>query len=134
MHQTTPLSSGSLNGQTLTIELVEPGNDLPNAVLIRWPQKPTTASPAAFDQAVVAAMKSSPTPPSNWPRSGCGKSCEHGTGPMCRPIRGVPRRAVPQRGDGPCGLPRRPTPASTRRPRDGPSAPRCSLLRVCLPS
>jgi hypothetical protein len=31
MSNITPLSSGSLNGQTLTIELVEPGNDLPNA-------------------------------------------------------------------------------------------------------
>jgi hypothetical protein len=27
----TPLSSGLINGQTLKIELVEPGNDLPNA-------------------------------------------------------------------------------------------------------
>ena len=57
MSNVTPLSSGSLNGQTLTIELVEPGNDLPNAVAIRWPQKPTVTSPAAFDQAVAAAMK-----------------------------------------------------------------------------
>jgi hypothetical protein len=56
-HQTTPLSSGSLNGQTLKIELVEPGNDLPNAVLIKWPVKPTITSPAAFDQVVAAAMK-----------------------------------------------------------------------------
>jgi hypothetical protein len=76
MPNLTPLSSGSLNGQTLKIELVEPGNDLPNAVAIRWPAKPTIASPASFDQAVTAAMKSSPTPPSNWPRSRCGKSCE----------------------------------------------------------
>jgi hypothetical protein len=53
----TPLSSGSLNGQTLSIELVEPSNDLPNAVMIRWPQKPTISSPATFDQTVAAAMK-----------------------------------------------------------------------------
>jgi hypothetical protein len=50
-HPTTPLSSGSLNGQTLTIELVEPGNDLPNAVVIKWPTKPTVTSPATFDKA-----------------------------------------------------------------------------------
>ena len=56
-HQNTPLSAGSLNGQTLTIELVERGNDLPNAVVVKWPQKPTITSPASFDQAVTAAMK-----------------------------------------------------------------------------
>jgi hypothetical protein len=55
--QTTPISSGSLNGQTLKIELVEPGNDLPNAVVIRWPAKPTVSSPATFDQVVANAMK-----------------------------------------------------------------------------
>jgi hypothetical protein len=29
-HPTTPLASGSINGQTMKIELVEPNNDLPN--------------------------------------------------------------------------------------------------------
>ena len=53
----TPLSSGSLNGQTLKIELVEPGNDLPNAVVVRSPQKPTISSPAAFDKVVADTMK-----------------------------------------------------------------------------
>jgi hypothetical protein len=57
MHETTPLSSGSLNGQTLKIELVEPGTDLPNAVVIRWPVKLTITSPATFDQVVANAMK-----------------------------------------------------------------------------
>ena len=57
MPNVTPLSSGSLNGQTLKIELVEPGNDLPNAVVIKWPVKPTITSPATFDQAVANAMK-----------------------------------------------------------------------------
>jgi hypothetical protein len=57
MSNVTPLSSGSLNGQTLKIELVEPGNDLPNAVVIKWPVKPTITSPATFDQAVANAMK-----------------------------------------------------------------------------
>jgi hypothetical protein len=57
MHQTTPLSSGSLNGQTLKIELVEPNNDLPNAVVIKWPQKPTVTSPATFDKVIADTMR-----------------------------------------------------------------------------
>ena len=57
MPNVTPLSSGSLNGQTLKIELVEPGNDLPNAVVVKWPAKPTIASPATFDKVVSDAMK-----------------------------------------------------------------------------
>ena len=57
MSNVTPLSSGSLNGQTLTIELVESGNDLPNAVVVKWPVKPTISSPAAFDKVVADAMK-----------------------------------------------------------------------------
>ena len=57
MHQTTPLSSGSLNGQTLKVELVEPGNDRPNAVVIKWPVKPTITSPATFDKVVADTMK-----------------------------------------------------------------------------
>jgi hypothetical protein len=57
MDETTPLAHGSLNGQTLKIDLVEPGNHLPNAVVIRWPQKSTIASPATFDQVVADAMK-----------------------------------------------------------------------------
>ncbi len=57
MSNVTPLSSGSLNGQTLTIELVEPGNDLPNAVVVKWPAKPTISSPATFDKVVADAMK-----------------------------------------------------------------------------
>ena len=57
MSNVTPLSSGSLNGQTLTIELVEPGNDLPNAVVVKWPAKPTITSPATFDKVVSDAMK-----------------------------------------------------------------------------
>jgi hypothetical protein len=57
MSNVTPLSSGSLNGQTLKIDLVEPGNDTPNAVVIRWPAKPTITSPATFDQVVANTMK-----------------------------------------------------------------------------
>ena len=57
MSNVTPLSSGSLNGQTLKIERIEPGNDRPNAVVIRWPQKSTITSPATFDQVVANTMK-----------------------------------------------------------------------------
>ena len=57
MQKRTRLSAGNLNGQTLKIELVEPGNDLPNAVVVKWPPTPTITSPATFDQAVAAAMK-----------------------------------------------------------------------------
>jgi hypothetical protein len=56
-HPTTPLSSGSLNGQTLKIELVEPGNDRPNAVVVKWPVKPTISSPAAFDKLAADTMR-----------------------------------------------------------------------------
>jgi hypothetical protein len=44
MFQTTPLSSGTLNGQTFTIELVEPGNQ----IVVKWPQNPTVCPPASF--------------------------------------------------------------------------------------
>jgi hypothetical protein len=57
MSNVTPLSSGHLNGQTLKVELVEPGNDLPNAVVIRWPQKLTATSPASFDKVVADTMR-----------------------------------------------------------------------------
>jgi hypothetical protein len=56
MHNVIPLSSGTINGQTLQIELIEPGNDLP-AVAIRWPQKPTITSPATFDKVVADTMR-----------------------------------------------------------------------------
>jgi hypothetical protein len=57
MSNVTPLAHGSLNGQTLTIELVVPGNDRPNAVVVKWPAKPTITSPATFDKVVADAMK-----------------------------------------------------------------------------
>jgi hypothetical protein len=57
MSNVTPLAHGSLNGQTLKVELVEPGNDLPNAVVVKWPAKPTIASPATFDKVVADAMR-----------------------------------------------------------------------------
>jgi hypothetical protein len=57
MSNVTPLAHGGLNGQTLKIELVEPGNDLPNAVVVKWPVKPTITSPAAFDKLVADTMR-----------------------------------------------------------------------------
>jgi hypothetical protein len=57
MHNVTPLSAGHLNGQTLKIELVESGNDLPNTVAIRWPDKPTLCPPSQLDATVAAAMR-----------------------------------------------------------------------------
>ena len=53
MFQTTPLSSGTLNGQTFTIELVEPGNQ----IVVKWPQNPTVCPPASFDQLGASAMR-----------------------------------------------------------------------------
>jgi hypothetical protein len=55
--KTTQLSTGELNGQTLTIQLVEPGNDRLPAIVIKWPEKPTVCPPASFDQLVSSAMR-----------------------------------------------------------------------------
>jgi hypothetical protein len=41
----------------LKIELVEPGNERPIAVVVRWPQKPTITSPTTFDNLVADTMK-----------------------------------------------------------------------------
>ena len=56
MSQTTPLSSGTLNGQPITIELVERGNHQPPVIVVKW-QKPTVCPPATFDQLVASAMR-----------------------------------------------------------------------------
>jgi hypothetical protein len=57
MNETTRLSGGAIGDQPLSIDLVEPANDLPNAVVIKWPAKPTIASPANYDQLAAAAMR-----------------------------------------------------------------------------
>ena len=57
MSQTTPLSSGTLNGQPITIELVERGNHQPPVIVVKLPQKPTVCPPATFDQLVASAMR-----------------------------------------------------------------------------
>jgi hypothetical protein len=57
MHQTTQLASGLINGHDrLTVELVEPP-DLPAAVLLRWPQKPSITAPDAYSNVAAAAMQ-----------------------------------------------------------------------------
>ena len=45
MSQVTPLSSGTLHGQTITIELVEPGNHQPPVIVVKWPPKAACARP-----------------------------------------------------------------------------------------
>lgn len=57
MSQTTPPSSGTLNGQAITIELVEPGTHQPPVIVVKWPHKPTVCPPASFDQLVASAMR-----------------------------------------------------------------------------
>jgi hypothetical protein len=57
MHQTTQLASGSINGHDrLTVELVEPP-DLPAAVLVRWPTKPSVCTPDAYSNVAAACMQ-----------------------------------------------------------------------------
>jgi hypothetical protein len=46
MSNVTPLAGGRLNGQTLKIELVEPGNDLPKAVMVKWRQRSAAPPPS----------------------------------------------------------------------------------------
>src|SRR3954454_24919533 len=55
-NQTTHLASDLINGHDrLTIELVEPP-DMPAAILLRWPQKPSVTTQ---------------TPTATWPRRAC---------------------------------------------------------------
>jgi hypothetical protein len=57
MHQIPQLSSGLINGHDrLTVELVEPP-DLPARILLRWPQKPSIATPDAYANVAAATMQ-----------------------------------------------------------------------------
>jgi hypothetical protein len=57
MNQTTQLASGRINGHDrLTIELVQPP-DMPAAILLRWPQKPSITTPDAYSNVAAAAMQ-----------------------------------------------------------------------------
>ena len=56
-NQTTQLSSGLINGHDrLTVELLEPP-DLPVAILLRWPQKPSITTPDAYSNVAAACMQ-----------------------------------------------------------------------------
>jgi hypothetical protein len=56
-NQTTQLSSGLINGRDrLTVELVQPP-DLPAAILLRWPQKPSITKPDAYSNVAAACMQ-----------------------------------------------------------------------------
>jgi hypothetical protein len=51
------LASGLINGHDhLTIELVEPP-DMPAAILLRWPQKPSITTPDAYSNVAAACMQ-----------------------------------------------------------------------------
>jgi hypothetical protein len=53
---TTTLATGRITAtDELTIELVEP-LELPAAIVIRWPERPTAATPGTFDHTAAAAM------------------------------------------------------------------------------
>src|SRR5688500_15210238 len=68
MPNTTVLASATVapNGDHLSVELVEPDPpDLPPTILIRWPDKPTTASPATFDHTAADIMRIHGAHPSN---------------------------------------------------------------------
>jgi hypothetical protein len=56
-HQTTQLASGEINGQTLLVQLVDPGKGQAPVIIVKWPEKPSTCPPRTFDQLVAAAMK-----------------------------------------------------------------------------
>jgi hypothetical protein len=57
MNQTTQLASGLINGRDrLTVELMQPP-DLPAAILLRWPHKPSITTPDAYANTAVAAMQ-----------------------------------------------------------------------------
>jgi hypothetical protein len=57
VNQTTQLASGLINGDDrLTVELVEPP-DLPAAILLRWPTKPSITTPDAYSNVAAACMQ-----------------------------------------------------------------------------
>ena len=57
MHQNTQLASGLINGHDrLTIELVQPP-DMPAAILLRWPQKPSITTPDTYSNVAAACMQ-----------------------------------------------------------------------------
>jgi hypothetical protein len=60
MPKSTVLASGVVapRGDRLSVELIAPDPpDLAPSIMIRWPSKPTLASPAAFDGTASDAMR-----------------------------------------------------------------------------
>ena len=56
-NQTTQLSSGLINGHDrLTVELVQPP-EMPAAILLRWPQKPSITTTDAYSNVAAACMQ-----------------------------------------------------------------------------
>jgi hypothetical protein len=54
----TPLASGTMNtsGDKLSIELVE-APDLPPAIVLRWPAKPSATTPDGYANVAAACMR-----------------------------------------------------------------------------
>jgi hypothetical protein len=57
-HPTTPLASGAINqsGDTIEVVLVQPA-DNPSVIMIRWPDAPTIAPPARYNEVATTAMR-----------------------------------------------------------------------------
>jgi hypothetical protein len=55
-HPITPLASGQVNHDHLSVELVEPDN-MPAAVRIVWPTAPTITTPARYNEVASTAMR-----------------------------------------------------------------------------
>jgi hypothetical protein len=55
-HPTTPLASGAVNHDQISVELVEP-EDMPAAVRIVWPAKPTVVDPKRFPDVAAAVAQ-----------------------------------------------------------------------------
>ena len=56
MSKITPLASGQINHDTISVELVAP-DDLPAAVRIVWPAKPTVTGARNFPETAAAIVK-----------------------------------------------------------------------------
>jgi hypothetical protein len=55
--QTTQLATGKItNADTLTIELIEPP-DLPPAIRLKWPDKPSITTPDAYANVAASIMQ-----------------------------------------------------------------------------
>jgi hypothetical protein len=55
-HPITPLASAEVNHDTLSIELIDPA-DLPAAVRINWPAKPTVTGARSFPETAAAIVR-----------------------------------------------------------------------------